>query len=363
MAHLEKSTKNRLQWVDSLRGLAALGVAIMHLYEKLRDYYPSVAFYQLDSIPGLLIKDFFNLGKMGVIVFFFISGYVIPFSLQNKDLNQFVKSRFFRLYPAYWISVILAVLVLGMPPLLQLFANATMFQKFFGIGDMVGVYWTLQIELIFYFICGVLFWKGLLYKNKAIVNGFCFFLIIALVVSIARYMTGIKLPVAAPLGLSVMFLGIVLRKYFEREAPFTGKQLITYTSYFVLVLLGICFLAYNRDYGHNEKWYLYFSSYTGAIVIFLIFSRFKWSNQYLVFLGSISYSLYLLHPVMGLGLVNYLRENYFPNLSSINYILLYFSFSIGSASLCYYFIEKPAVAFGKRVTFYRKVLSYNIKRK
>jgi hypothetical protein len=85
---------------------------------------------------------------------------VIPFSLKNKGFRDFWISRFFRLYPAYWLSILLVVLVGGsIPAVLTLVINVTMLQKFVGFPDMIGVYWTLQIELIFYMLCSSRFVK------------------------------------------------------------------------------------------------------------------------------------------------------------------------------------------------------------
>ena len=47
-------------------------------------------------------------------------------------------------------------------------ANVTMLQQFFGIENVLGIYWTLQIELIFYALCIGLFIIGLLQKTKFI---------------------------------------------------------------------------------------------------------------------------------------------------------------------------------------------------
>lgn len=63
-----------------------------------------------DCIGGLggLLRNNFNLGRLGVIIFFLISGYLIPFSFKNKHkpIIKFAISRIFRLYPLYWFSII-----------------------------------------------------------------------------------------------------------------------------------------------------------------------------------------------------------------------------------------------------------------
>lgn len=68
--------------------------------------------------------------------------------------------RLCRLYPAYWVSMLGGVLwwwQTGRPVHWQTFAaNATMMPMFLGQEPLVGVYWTLHVELIFYALCLVL---------------------------------------------------------------------------------------------------------------------------------------------------------------------------------------------------------------
>jgi peptidoglycan/LPS O-acetylase OafA/YrhL len=159
----------RITWLDALRGVAAVMVAVMHLWERVKWAYPQETDTCWGKITDLIVSSGWNWGKSGVVIFFIVSGYVIPFSLKNKGLRDFWFSRFFRLYPAYWLSILLVVLVGGsIPAVLTLIMNVTMFQKFVGVSDMIGVYWTLQIELIFYMLCSLLFCKKLLKSGGGI---------------------------------------------------------------------------------------------------------------------------------------------------------------------------------------------------
>ena len=49
-----------------------------------------------------------NAGRLGVVIFFAISGFVISFSIKlahRYPVREFLTTRFFRLYPAYWLSI------------------------------------------------------------------------------------------------------------------------------------------------------------------------------------------------------------------------------------------------------------------
>src|SRR4051794_2081867 len=86
---------SRLAWLDAIRGVGASAVLLEHLLYRF--------------LPGLR-PYWFNLGMYGVLVFFLVSGYIIPASLEHRgDVRAFWIGRFFRLYPLY-------LLVTGLVP-------------------------------------------------------------------------------------------------------------------------------------------------------------------------------------------------------------------------------------------------------
>src|ERR1700742_1109130 len=93
--------ERRLAWLDALRGFAALCVVFDHGSTLL--LLPARSF----------LYHWFNLGQYGVFVFFLVSGYIVPASLERKgSVRGFWISRAFRLYPMFLIAVA-ASLVLG----------------------------------------------------------------------------------------------------------------------------------------------------------------------------------------------------------------------------------------------------------
>ena len=93
---------SRLGWLDVLRGIAALAVVFDHFG----------AF-----IPTRIQKPVYELinpGNYGVFVFFIISGYIVPASLERKgSVRTFWVSRLFRLYPLYLLAIGFAMLLWG----------------------------------------------------------------------------------------------------------------------------------------------------------------------------------------------------------------------------------------------------------
>ena len=334
---METITKHRIYWIDSLRGISALLVAFTHVTGLI---------LEKDHVHNNMVYYSWMLGRIGVIVFFMISGFVIPYSLYNKSIQQFVISRFFRLYPAYWLSVIAVIAVAGFVPLKQLLTNITMFQKLFGSEDLIGVYWTLQIELFFYFICAALFYFGYLYKDKVIAYLYYFMLIAATGIAIERFYTVKKLPVAFPLSLSVMLLGFLYRNYYYNKDVKHLNMIKKHIGIFLFTIIPVAFLAYNKDYGFNEKWWQYLFSYVIAIAVFLIYSQYNRTNKVILFFGNISFSLYLFHQVVIMLME---KMNLYNSISHVAYVITFLFISISISAISYYIIEKPFISLGKRI--------------
>lgn len=122
--------------LDGLRGIAACAVLAYHC--------------------GLAMGgDPLHYGLLGVDLFFVISGHVIYLTLARRgNLWRFAIGRVARLFPAYWVSVLLGALLFvpqGQASVWQAAVNLTMLQRLFGVRDVIDVYWTLALELWFYF--------------------------------------------------------------------------------------------------------------------------------------------------------------------------------------------------------------------
>lgn len=133
--------------IDGLRGLAALAVLLVHVY-------------QLFLLHGVELR-WLRSGDVGVSVFFVLSGYLIAGSVLRPsrfDRRSFVVRRLARILPLYWVSIAVAVLLVDASPLLSddgrwdLVAHLTMVHGFFESTrlSISGVWWTLTIECCFY---------------------------------------------------------------------------------------------------------------------------------------------------------------------------------------------------------------------
>eukprot|EP01012_Entosiphon_sulcatum_P024439 TRINITY_DN29606_c0_g2_i1.p1 TRINITY_DN29606_c0_g2~~TRINITY_DN29606_c0_g2_i1.p1 ORF type:complete len:112 (-),score=0.57 TRINITY_DN29606_c0_g2_i1:25-360(-) len=105
--------QEKIEFANSLRGIAALMVLIAHLYGVFwlnRDVVATLTYAPL--LPGsqmtpwyislLWLVPEFSWGLAGVAIFFLVSGFVIPFSLATLSARQFPVNRVFRILPTYW---------------------------------------------------------------------------------------------------------------------------------------------------------------------------------------------------------------------------------------------------------------------
>ncbi|MFC3440314.1 acyltransferase family protein [Sphingobium rhizovicinum] len=148
--------RGRLTELDALRGIGALCVLIFHYSTRFHELFPQAAHVPF-SFPG---------GNYRVLLFFTISGFAIFFTLDRiRTVADFVVNRFARLYPAYLVAMLLTLSIEYLAHATQLLigpvailANFTMLQGFAFLPEVDGAYWTLTVEIAFYF-CMIAIWK------------------------------------------------------------------------------------------------------------------------------------------------------------------------------------------------------------
>ena len=336
----------RYEELDCLRGLAALAVVLFHFT------------YGYDFGLRIISEDkfYFKYGNLGVQLFFLISGFVIFMTLdKTKKAKDFLVSRFSRLYPAYWASIIITVIITtllsvpfqkGMFDVKQVLVNFTMFQFWFKIKDVDGAYWTLAIELAFYFIMLLVFllkklkyiaWICLIWLALSV----CF---TAFEIPLGKYIKAILILRFAPLFVG----GIVF--YLLKNKP---NDIYLH----ILVLLSLFteyYLLYQLDSDCIVYWII---SFFYAIFYLFIHNKLGFiSNKFLVFLGSISYSLYLIHENIGIGIIYWLKKIADVQLF---YLPITIFLVIILASCITFYIERPALKWIR--DYYRKFSNNNIK--
>ncbi|MEU4625018.1 acyltransferase [Actinoplanes sp. NPDC023801] len=171
---MKTSTTSRLYALDGLRLLCALAVALFHYSCSWRIDGVNPPEHFLPQASHVFIYGF-----LGVEVFFLISGFAIGMSAWDRTLRGFTAARVARLYPAFWVSVLLTAAVVtvlpvttgvpvsGIPALGDVLVNLTMLAEPLEVPLVDTVYWTLWIELRFYLMFAVLVAWGATYRRVA----------------------------------------------------------------------------------------------------------------------------------------------------------------------------------------------------
>jgi len=301
--------------LDALRGMAALFVVLFH--------YAGLAKIDL---------PFFKLGVTGVDLFFLISGYVIFLTLNKiTKAKEFIITRFLRLFPTYLLIMTVTLLVIyflsfpSFPSVKVIAGNATMLQPFCFVPYIDDVYWTLTVELEFYILMLVLFQLGMLDKIEWVglvliiiflgyhYIGYTFFRASRIYISPRAF-----IPVISHFQL--FFAGIIFYKIKK-----IGNSM--FRTFLILCCFAISLYLF-KDSGKSH-FFLDVWQYTAILAFyFVVFFMFAYRRiafiaaKPLIFLGAISYCLYLIHGKAGLLLHPFLSGTLHTGPASTVFLLL-----------------------------------------
>jgi len=345
----------RLGYVDTIRGLAALAVIYFHFADHL--VKTGQAGGGLERVLFQALTQSVDLGKVAVVMFFAVSGFVVPYSLDARSrtpVRDFAIGRFFRLYPAYWLSIPMGICAFYVAldrnlPVSTVLANLTMLQQFAGVENIIGLYWTLQIELIFYGLCVLLFCAGLLQRRRGVAGAAVVMLAAAVLMAVARYHLGKPLPVALPLALAIMFWGTLWRRWHVEGQPEARRAGLGILALIALAIPVISVLAYGRDLGFGETWYRYTATYWVALLLFaLMTTRCRIQAPLFAWLGAVSYGLYLFGPVAQELVIAAARSAglVVPGHALIAAAMLV---ALAIAAPVHRFVERPCIRLGRRL--------------
>lgn len=326
---VDRAGRVRMVELDSLRGLAALVVVLYHYIDRYAETIGHVT-EPLFWIPW---------GDNGVQLFFIISGFVIFMTLnRTRRPLDFVVSRFARLYPAYWAALVLTVAVVILAPTeefeptaFEVVVNTTMWQSLFLVRDVEGAYWTLYVELCFYVVMLALFAMGQL---KRIERWLAVAFAIVWAFWLGKYLHGEygwSWRLTATFGRvipEIPFFVIGVCLYRIQQAVRVDQSI----GFMLAALVTIALLMEPFDAA---------TALAGIGTFALIFAGRAAVLRMapLVWLGSISYSLYLIHNYAGRALIYTLQQAGWSANASILLITL---LALAGASVLTYLIERPA---------------------
>lgn len=327
---MSSTNSNRLVEVDALRGLAALAVVLYHYTTRFTELF------QTGAQPVISFPD----GHYGVNLFFIISGFVIFMTLEKtaKPMD-FVVSRFSRLFPAYWVAIFMTLFVthlLGLPDKLvgvgAAFANMLMLHGLLGVPHVDGVYWTLEVELLFY--CGM-FLLCSLHRLDRVHQVLFGLLMLRVVYFLLEKYFGISLPWIIYRLMILQYvpwfaLGISVYLITNRRGA-GAWRLPAQTSAAAIVTLLVCESAFVAALAAGLATAVLLAA-SGRLSA-LRFWPFVW-------LGTVSYPLYLLHENIGWAIQLRLRS---MGLSMDLTILAALCASLLLAGTLTRWVERPAM--------------------
>lgn len=345
----------RLGYLDSLRGLAAYSVLVMHVLAAV--LHGRVATDSTRHWVETILVSGVDLGRFGVVLFFLISGFVIPYSLGgDRPIRRFAISRAFRLYPVFWIAVLVTV-AYGVQidgrtfTARQVLANLTMAPQMLHEPVVSGIYWTLFVELVFYGCCAVLYRFRLLKSPEvlAIIAGVSCLSILVPVVARAAF--AVRLPTAyLGIHLAFLFLGTLIRLAYV-EGVASARIIVLPVGMLSLVSVAVAATMYTGPAGGFVyfNWLSTVSAYVLALSVFAVAVGLKCPRSpWLVESGKWSYSLYLFHwPICG-TIIAYLQP--MDVLDVIVALVVSSVISLVVSGLAYRFVELPTIAVGKRLS-------------
>ncbi len=372
----------RLAWLDALRGVGALAVVAEHmlpwLLPQLRPYW-------------------FNLGMYGVLVFFLVSGYIIPASLEHRgDVQAFWISRIFRLYPLYLLVIGLVLLMAIWLPVRQevprhpsaVAAHVTMLLDVVHTGGLADPMWTLSYEMVFYLLVTALFVGGahrrsgtlaVIFGVVAVGTGLvlsapllpgpwpalvaCAVFLAGLTCVIsgrlratAAYALGLMAVVLLIFGsfvpwfgaaiLAVMFTGTAIQRW-ERGS---GGLVPVACSAALVALAPVWSIQAGWWWVQPDVW-ITTIALAGATFALAMALRGRALPRVLTWLGLVSYSVYLLHhPLLRFVYAVTGDLRWTPVTVRAAIAVVYVALVLGLSRLTYRFVEAPAQRLGKRIT-------------
>ncbi len=325
-----ENKKSRILELDALRGMAAMAVVLFHFT------------FGYDNSLGQLSADkfYFRYGYLGVHLFFLISGFVIFMTLEKtKKSLDFLVSRFSRLYPAYWAAIIITIIITsilsvpfqqGIYNFSQVLINFSMLQYFFKIKDVDGAYWTLAVELTFYFLMwGIFVFKKLPYiKLICLVWLFLSVIFARYNIIFENYIRVILILNYAPLFIGGISFYLILKS--KNEYFYHAIAIISlFCNYYINYKLDVNFITYPI-----------ITMFYGLFYLFIYDKLSFLTNKAFLYLGTISYTLYLIHENIGNAIIYWLKKVLDIQ---IFYVPVTIGIVIGIASIITFTIEKPAL--------------------
>jgi len=323
---------NRNNLIDLLRFLAAVWVCLFHINAM-------IAFH------SNCYADIVYQGFLGVPVFFVISGYCIYYAAHRaKTASSFIIRRLFRIYPAYWLSLIITITALIINKLIHgdnpvhLPKTITSFLEtitllsnpFSSVQNINYVSWTLTYEIFFYLLVFIGLLLPALYR---------LLWIIAISIAVFFLPQHDNWPLFFIQCWPYFCLGMVIFRMLHCRNEFFWLNVVL----LILTIAGFFFIK-------TPMVNIIVGIVTGTLIIINHFKPLK--NNWLSGLGDYSYAIYLLHIPVYIYLLGDIKETKLLENNlwlSILWDMTLVALTIFLSSFVYKYVELPFIQRGKNV--------------
>ena len=319
---------DRIAVLDSFRALAIIAVVLFHTF-----YYVNHSPGELKIELGEPWSTIFSYGYLGVEFFFIISGFVIFMTLRTAPtFFDFAWRRFSRIYPAYLLSAVViwfGVRALGYEPYQRSAYDLVVSTVIWTLplhGSLIsGVFWSLVVEVQFYFLIGVVFYTC---KDRWFGVGWLLLSMICIVCLLTSPYLSARLSVLA--FVPFFTAGICFNRLYHGDFKLIDA---------VCGLVALGTLVY---FGRSKPDTLLIIG--AMLLLFLMFTLGKLqflAVKPLVFFGGISYAWYLLHFELPISLIWRLQKTGVPLAVAVPVGLL--AALLGAVAITRW-VEQPAKA-------------------
>ncbi len=355
----------KLHYLDSLRGFAILGVLMVHVW------------YAMPNFDTIRFHSFFFKGQYGVQLFFLVSAFTLSNSLYQRQTNQslsdFFLRRFFRIAPLFYAAIFYYSWQKMFSssfsdfyvenPVLGYSLNLTFLHDLFpeSIDSIVPGGWSIGVEFTFYLLVPLLFKK--LNSCSTLFNAFTVVLFVNFL--LARLVFPLNYFQTLNAGnhflyfnflnqLPVFLLGMFWFR--ATREPFKLEQLNKWSALLFLLAISIQ-LCISNAWLIPE--HLVFSILFLVVCIYIqkVFVRVL-VNPITIFIGKISYSMYVIHFAIIFWFEHFHLFLHFTNhLFSLflNYLII-IVVTIPLAWLSYQYLEIPFIKLGGKIIERRRIL-------
>jgi peptidoglycan/LPS O-acetylase OafA/YrhL len=337
------STSSKIETLQVIRGLASIAVMLAHgssmIDEKL-DYQ------FLNKLPIL--------GAAGVDFFFVLSGFIIYYTSSSGKYNisSFLKKRFIRIYPIYWLVTLILIIQFFVSPNPEKAHKGELdvilmsFTLFPYENYILGVAWTLTYEVMFYLMFALTFFKN----PKIFIYAFFSWMTLIFLAYAFDFKSDIFAinALVKPIILEFM-LGCLVAYCYKKYAEIKPFKYFFWLGLILLMILATTSFQLRTaglEQYNDDMFRVGFFGVPAAILIFGVLYIPAVIPKLFVLFGDASYSLYLLHgSVLSVLLKIILMLNFATMFGNPAGAIFLFAVTLFVSCLFYSLVEKNLLVF------------------